>query len=151
MAISACLNACDRGKKADGNDQAILHLTALSPYNYEFSNANGYHRIDYFFVQTADRLNPTFRQHLYEAVINEKAKLDSTYDLCSIYVYEKSGQLNERFSGSQDQLRGVYDNALISYSRWQKNQLDIFYIIQQGNAVFDLLKNKAIEPPFEFD
>ena len=150
MVIFACLNACDRGKKVEENAQ-ILHLTGLSPYRHEFSNSNGYNRIDYFFTQKADRLNPAFRKILYKAVLKEKAKLDSTYDLYSIYVYEKSKQLDENFSGTHDQIRGVYDNSLISYSRWRKNRLDIFYIIQKGNAVFDLLKNRTIKPPFEFD
>ena len=47
--------------------------------------------------------------------------------------------------------RTVPASSLLSYTRWSGGQLDIFYIIESGRVVFDLLDNTPVSPPWEFE
>lgn len=37
------------------------------------------------------------------------------------------------------------------YTRWNHGQLDIFYLVEGGYVVYDLLTASAISEPWEFD
>lgn len=143
------LSSCDN--PSPGVDKETIHLTSLSPYSYEFSNQYGKNRIDYFFTENDYQDNAGFREKLYNLIENVKNKVDFQYNLYSIYVYKKTTRLNENFSGGDHDLRGVYNNDLISYSRWNQGNIDIFYFIEDGKVVFDMIKNDQVSPTWEFD
>ncbi|MCU7918077.1 MAG: hypothetical protein KZQ95_06920 [Candidatus Thiodiazotropha sp. (ex Epidulcina cf. delphinae)] len=128
-----------------------MQLKALSPNTYEFSNDTGKYRVDYFYLDTVYRADPGFREALRALVEKAHAKVPPAYDVSSIYVYRKTEMLNQDFSGNADALRGVYDNDLVSYSRWNQQAIDVFYLIDEGNVVFDLISNEAVSVPWEFD
>ena len=134
-----------------GVDEETIHLMPLSPYKYEFSNQYGKNRIDYFFTDNDYQDDAGFREKLYNLVENIKNKVDFQYNLYSIYVYKKTTRLNENFLGDNNDLRGVYNNDLISYSRWNQGNIDIFYLIEDGKVVFDMIKNDPVSPSWEFD
>jgi hypothetical protein len=138
-------------KISSGINEKPIHLTPLSPYQYEFSNQYGKNRIDYFFIENDYQDNAGFRKELYNSVKNVKDKVDTPYNLYSIYVYKKTNEINENFSGEDNDLRGVYNDDLISYSRWNQGNIDIFYFIEDGKVVFDILKNDRVSPSWEFD
>jgi hypothetical protein len=129
-----------------------INLVSLSPHTYEFSNQNGRNRIDYFFIEKDYDKDAKFRENLYN-LLNKKQQVNATsdYNLYSIYVYKKTSKINEKFTGSSEDLRGVYDNNLISYSRWNKGNIDIFYFIEDGEVVFDMIKSERVSPSWEFD
>jgi hypothetical protein len=143
------LFSCDQ-ISPDVNREPI-HLVPLSPYQYEFSNQYGKNRIDYFFIEKAYKDDEKFRQELYIILVKMKEKINSKYDLYSIYIYKKTAKINEKFSGDHNDLRGIYDNDLISYSRWNQGNVDIFYFIENGKVVFDMIKNDRVSPSWEFD
>lgn len=148
--ISCLLLACGQTSNPSA-DNKPMRLTPLPPYHHVFSNQSGNHRIDYFFVEGDRRRDARFREELQRLVKAEQSKAPPTDGFYSIYVYQKTAALNEGFTGGVDGLRGVYDGDLISYSRWNSSEMDIFYIIDQGNVVFDMLKNREVSPPWEFD
>jgi len=74
----------------------------------------------------------------------------SEYFGYSIYVYEKTDIINESFTGGMVDLQRRYDEALISYTRWTDGTLDIFYYMESGNIVYDILEKEEVSPT-EFD
>jgi hypothetical protein len=142
-------SSCEQPSSRSGMEP--LRLIPLSPYQYEFSNQYGKNRIDYFFTKHDYQDNPGFREKLDNLIKKIKSKIDSKYNLYSIYVYKKTTTINENFSGDNNDLRGVYNNDLISYSRWNQGNIDIFYFIEDGKVVFDMIKNDRVSPSWEFD
>lgn len=68
----------------------------------------------------------------------------------SIYVYRATGDIGKQFTGSADILRGQHARQLLSFTRWTGEQLDIFYLIDDGAVVYDLLEDKPVSPNWEF-
>ncbi|MET0029299.1 MAG: hypothetical protein ABW101_16840 [Candidatus Thiodiazotropha sp.] len=129
-----------------------MQLHPLSPITYLFDSEAGTNRIDYFFIDSDNISDARFRDALQQQVEIAHTQLtDKNYDISSVYVYRRTSNLNHEFSGDAEALRGVFDNDIISYSRWNKGQLDIFYILDDGKVVFNLLTNESVDPPWEFD
>jgi hypothetical protein len=148
--LSCLLHGCDSGTHSNaGNRQ--MQLIALSPYTYEFTGPKGSNRIDYFFVASAYSPDAQFRDRLYALAQAQAAPVASRYALYSIYIYAKTATLNAGFTGKADDLRGVFDNDLLGYGRWSQGASDVFYIVEAGNVVFDMIKNAKVSPSWEFD
>jgi hypothetical protein len=148
--IVSLLSSCDINPSTNWSAEK-MRLYPLSPKHIEFSNDTGNYRIDYYYINGADISDIQFREKLREQVDKEHAKLPKAYDVSSIYIYQKTETLNENFAGNAEALRGVYDNDLVSYSRWNKQDGDVFYLIENGNVVFDMILNEEISTPWEFD
>lgn len=129
----------------------MVNLTPLSPYEHEFISQDGKNRNNYFFTDPINWQDTQFRTELQKQLETIKAQSPADYTLFSIYVYKQTEELNEHFNGTVDSLRGSYDNDLISYARWNQGELDIFYLVDSGYVVFDMLKGSNISPPWEFD
>ncbi|MET0067183.1 MAG: hypothetical protein ABW076_12630 [Candidatus Thiodiazotropha sp.] len=142
--------ACD-SKTSPPWSAENMQLHPLSPFHHLFNSETGSNRIDYFFIDSDDISDPRFRETLKNRVTAAHAELPEPYDISSIYIYRRTANLNQDYSGDADSLRGVYDEDLVSYSRWNQGLLDIFYLIDEGNVVFNLLEDQPVEPPWEFD
>ncbi len=132
-----------------------VELLPLNPYQYSFRCEHylGNCRLDYFFSSRQDWQNEVFRKKLYKEVLQKSDKNIQHFRVYSLYVYERTKQLNEKFDGDFDKLRAVYNINLnlISYTRWSEGKMDIFYLIENGNVVYDVLENEEINPTWEFD
>ena len=128
-----------------------MNLEPLPPTSLSFPTAQGEGRNDYFFAEAPRRGDAAFRAALRVAVDAAHARIGGARAVHSIYVYERTAVLNAGFTGAASDLKGVHDGELVSYSRWTAGTADIFYVIDGGQVVFDLLKNAPVEPPFEFD
>lgn len=128
-----------------------VELQPLSPYVHRFATEAGPGRIDYYFVAPPRRLDARFRARLREAVEAAASNSADEAALRSIYVYRARDGIGAAFRGTPETLRGRHFNALLSYTRWSGGQLDIFYIIESGRVVFDLLDNTPVSPPWEFE
>jgi hypothetical protein len=148
--LAALLAACDANREPAGRNEP-MHLVPLSPYCAESASPAGAHRSDYFLVERGHRADPGFRAALRRLVESAREGDISRYALYSVYVYERSERLNESFRGSADDLRGVYDGDLLGYARWHEGELDVFYLIESGRVVYDLLKDEPVSPAWEFD
>lgn len=126
-------------------------LQPLSPRSYDFVSPRGAARNHYVFVDHPRREYGAFRAELRRNVEAIHGKASEHLALHSVYVYERNTQLNPSFTGDADALRGVHDHALVAYARWQHGVLDIFWMIERGEVVFDVLANQPVVPPFEFD
>ena len=130
----------------------MINLTPLSPYQYEFTTQEvEKNAINYFFTERKNWQNKSFRKELEKNIENIQLKVSGNYMLFSVYVYARTKILNKRFKGDSNSLKGVHDDDLISYARWKQGKLDIFYLIDSGNVVFDVLKNTTVSPAWEFD
>ncbi len=147
--IFSLLSACDLNPPSTVG-KLEMKLTPLSPFSYEFSGQAGKSRNDYYFTPV-QRDDPTIKETIGNLVKAAMEKSSTDYERYSIYVYEQTDMLNGNYAGSADDLRGVYDNNLISYARWNKGALDVFYYIESGNVVYDLLNQKPVSPSWEFD
>lgn len=136
-------------------NQAKIELHPLSPVSYEFKDpapeTKLLNRADFFYIDANGSLSTTEQKELLKIVNTQKDKIIGNYNALSIYVYRKTDKLNSTYKGSFQDIKGVYDNDLISYTRWMNGKMDIFYIIKDGNVVYDMAENKEVSPPFEFD
>jgi len=134
-----------------------INLHSLNPVSYEFKDpapAEGkslVDRADFFYADADKYLTEEQQKQLFEVVKAQKDKISGNYNALSIYVYKKTDKLNTTYKGSFQDIKGVYDNDLLSYTRWMNGKMDIFYIIKDGNVVYDMAENKEVSPPFEFN
>lgn len=150
--IHPCLYVLFACGLAPTREKENIRLIPLSPYSHEFTHQGKKCRIDYFFTAAGYREQKDFRESFYQAIKTVKSEDSSEYDLYSLYVYEETDKINENFAGDMNDLRdGGYDNYLMSYTRWNKDELDISYIIESGRVVFDMTKNEPVSPTWEFD
>ncbi len=135
--------------------QSKITLHPLSPYTHEFKDkAPGKYtmdRADFFYTDAEKYLSEGEQKQLFDVVKTQKDKITSNYNALSIYVYKATDKLNPTYKGSFEDIKGVYDNDLLSYTRWMNGKMDIFYIIKDGNVVYDMAENKDVKPPFEFN
>ena len=136
---------------ADARPAMTLSLQPLSPVRHSFSGPAGPSLNRYYVIAPGQRHTEGFRARLRTLIEAARDTSEPAPAMQSAYVYERNDTLNEGYQGSADSLRGVHDNALVAYARWQGSRLDVLYLIEQGNVVYDLLLDQAIDPPFEFD
>ena len=128
-----------------------MRLFPLSTARYEFNTPQGAGLNHYFFVEDPQRGDAAYRAALRDAVDAAQREAIGGLAVQSVYVYERTDKLNAAFKGDASQLSGVYDRWLVSYTRSSQGRQDIFYMVDDGNVVFDLLKNEPVSPSFEFD
>lgn len=126
-------------------------LQPLSPRTYEF-DCDPTHRCrtDFFFVEAPTQLDQVAKQALRVAMLEHPAEKKNTYQLYSVYVYRRTEVLNDAYVDEERSLRGGHLAQLLAYARWRDDVLDIQYLIDHGEVVFDLLRNEVVEPPWEF-
>lgn len=135
--------ACIQNKSED------LQLVALSPKTYEFKAGENKNRIDYFFAEGNFSNNTSEYENLRNK-IDEKIKDVNVkeYHLYSIYIYKETSIINKEYKNGREGLDG-HNKDLLAYLRYSEGKMDIFYIIDKGNVVYDKLSGK--EESFEFD
>ncbi|KUJ50307.1 hypothetical protein [Chryseobacterium sp. JAH] len=135
--------ACIQNKSED------LQLIALSPKTYEFKAGENKNRIDYFFSEGNFSYNSSGYENLRNK-IDEKIKEVNVkeYHLYSVYIYKETGVINKEYKNGREGLDG-HNQDLLAYLRYSEGKMDIFYIIDQGNVMYDKLSDK--EESFQFD
>lgn len=135
--------ACIQNKSED------LQLVALSPKTYEFKAGENKNRIDYFFAEGNFSYNTSEYENLKNK-IDEKIKDVNAkeYHLYSVYIYKETSIINKEYKNGREGLDG-HNEDLLAYLRYSEGKMDIFYIINKGNVVYDKLSGK--EESFEFD
>ena len=126
-------------------------LIPLSPYERTFSSKRyGKVGIAYFFVtKRGDWHDSAYRKKLLKSVRQKAGKRPENYDLYSLYIYEKTEKLNKSFHGNADELHGIYDAHLVAFVRWHHAKPDLFYLLLDGNVVYDIVEDIALS--WEFD
>ncbi|MEH3112345.1 hypothetical protein [Pedobacter terrae] len=126
-----------------------LELKPLSPVTYEFTSGASTNRIDYFYISDGFSYQKSYYTILEKKVQQKIKKVNlKAYNLYSAYIYQQSAILNGKYNGGRAGLEGQ-SNKLFAYIRYQQNHTDIFYLIRDGNVVYNLLSQK--EEHFEFD
>ncbi|EKT3967189.1 hypothetical protein NTJ12_002271 [Flavobacterium psychrophilum] len=126
-----------------------IEIMPLSPFHHEFKDQDGkLDNIDYFYLSADYTLNSQFNKQLEEIIINRQKNIDSKYKFYSIYIYRKTDELNENSKKDKTSFDG-YNNDLLAYIRFENKKLDIFYIIDDGNVIYDIIDKK--ETDFEFE
>lgn len=149
--LLAChLIACDSVSTPEKGGNTT-RLMPLSPRSQTFSNDQGTSRIDYFHADGNRPTDAAARVELRARVEKIHAGIAPGWRTHSIYVYQRTATLNDHFTGNADDLRGVHDEDLICYCRWNRQGPDVFYLIESGYVVFDMLTDKPVSPPWEFD
>lgn len=116
----------------------------------EFSDSEGkLNRIDYFAIDQEVLLSSNFMEDLKKWVNKEVQTQAKNYNLYSIYVYKVSQDFDFKRDNAEKDLVSDRSRA-VSYSRAVKGGIDMFYIIENEMVVFDVLKNRAEDPPWEF-
>lgn len=126
-----------------------LNLVKLSPYTYTFKVNENNNRIDYFYL--VNKISYDISQ--FEKLdIESKKTFDvnqfEKYNLHSIYIYNQTDVLNDKYDNGREGLDGQNEN-LVAYIRYKNGIRDIFYILKDGNVVYDFLKKEKTD--FEFD
>lgn len=138
------LFSCNTNKKMQN-----IKIEPLSPYHYEFRDSdNNLDKIDYYFLKGDFQVNDNLKRKLQDFITNYSKTNTKTYTYNSLYIYKETEELNNDYKGDKSSFDGL-NKELIAYVRFNNNQLDIFYILEEGNVVFDLIKNQ--ETNFEFE
>lgn len=125
-------------------------LQPLAPYTHRFSTEAGAGRIDYYYTEAPRRIDARFRSRLREAVQAAAGKHRDDTALRSIYVYRRLNGIGEHYRGTPETLRSEHLGELLSYTRWSRGELDMFYLVEAGEVVFDLLQDQPVAPPWAF-
>ncbi len=142
---------CGPSEQDGGNASRPVQLRPLSPFTQYFDAPTGKGRSTYYYVEPPVQLDAAFRRRLQSAIeTKEKTDGNATMSVHSIYVYRATGDIGKQFTGSADILRGQHARQLLSFTRWTGEQLDIFYLIDDGAVVYDLLEDKPVSPNWEF-
>ncbi|SFA54184.1 hypothetical protein SAMN04488511_11352 [Pedobacter suwonensis] len=137
------LTACNNSK------QQNFELKPLNPDVQQFKSGTNNNRIDYFYI----RGNFFYKKSTY-ALLGDKVnrKINSAilpdYDFYSVYVYRDLDLPNKKDGGGINTFDGQNKN-LVAYIRYKRGHMDIFYIINNGNVVYNLISGKEMD--FEFD
>lgn len=124
-------------------------FSPLHPVTYEFKAGQKFNRIDYFYVDGAFSYKNSDYEKLQNKIDKKIAIVPTTnYDLYSVYIYKKTDVINKTYTGGREGLDGRHQD-IIAYIRYSEGHPDIFYIIQKGNVVYDLLSGQRED--FEFD
>jgi hypothetical protein len=70
------------------------------------------------------------------------------YGLYSIYVYRETDVLGETYVQGKAGLEG-HRKDMVSYIRYTKGVPDIFYVIKDGEVVYDVLTEQGLSFDFE--
>ncbi len=126
-----------------------FELKPLPPGAHQFKSGLKFNRIDYFYIPGGFSYQQSSYARL-EKKVSQKVKYLKLedYDLYSVYIYQETAVINGRYKGVVTGLDGQNKN-LIAYIRYKQNDMDTFYIIRNGNVVYDLLLQQ--ETNFEFD
>lgn len=152
--VLSLLASCDTSSppKIVITENTTLELSPLSPYTEQYTTqAYGSSRSDYFFTFRGSWQDSKYRTLVMEAMINVAANVPRDFDLYSIETHEKSNTLNKNFKGNSIELSSTYDDSLISFFRWRKGKMDVAYLVEKGQVVYDLLEGKVMMPPQDFD
>ncbi|SFC44240.1 hypothetical protein [Kaistella jeonii] len=133
------------------NNKTIdFKLNSLPPTTYEFKSEGKNNRIDYWFSE-GDFVYQKKEYIKLKAIVAEKA--DSVtdlqgYTLYSMYIYKKTDILNANYDKGREGLDG-HNQDLLAYIRFNKGKMDVFYILKDGNVIYDAVSGKAEN--FEFE
>ncbi|WP_312078959.1 hypothetical protein [Chryseobacterium sp.] len=135
--------ACNQNKSQD------LQLIALSPKTYEFKAGENRNRIDYFYLEGQFSYNVEEYEKLKQKIDEKTAAVNTkSYHLYSVYIYKETNVINKDYKGEREAFDG-HNEDLIAYVRYTDGKMDIFYMIEKANVVYDAVSGK--EENFEFD
>lgn len=143
--------------KSDTKSIQKVKITSLHPYSYTFQSlqdadsVKSLNKIYFFSANLSNQPDEDQKKQLYDLVISEKKKIKGHYRLLSIYIYKINKELNENYKSDQNSLLSAHKADRTAYVRWENDKMDIFYILENGNVVYDILEKKEISPPYEFD
>lgn len=147
-----CFIVCSCVEKTPHKNKEHLKdaiIKPLSPYTYEFEGQNKtWNRIDYFYLKGEVSYSEDFYKQVQKAIEMHVSPFDKEYDFFSIYVYKETDELN----ASYDKPRVYFDGKtkdLLAYVRLNPKQIDLFYILNNGIVIYDLIKKSPRN--FEFD
>lgn len=151
--LSLVVTLCCACQQTVGGGTATLpvQLQPLAPCVHRFDTPDGKGRNNYFFIPNPRQLDAPFRRRLRELVeAAEKSADTDDSAVHSIYVYRATHGIGAQFQGTPDALRGNHADQLVSFTRWSGGRLDMFYLIDKGQVIFDLIDDKPVSPAWEF-
>ena len=138
------LVSCNKNKNTQNSK-----IHPLSPYHYDFKdNDENLNNINYYFLSGNFEIDENLKTHLKDFIDDYGKDEKTIYAYNSVYIYKETNILNRKFKDDKSSFDG-HNKDLIAFARFNKNELDIFYILEEGNVVFDLLKNENVT--FEFE
>ncbi|MFD2907365.1 hypothetical protein ACFSX9_01315 [Flavobacterium ardleyense] len=143
LVIIILLFSCNKNNKTPN-----LEIEALSPYHYEFKDSDGnLDNINYYFLKGDFQIDEHLKKHVKDFIYSYGKSQKGVYVFNSVYIYKETAFLNTNYKGNEGSFDGS-NNDLIAYARFDNNQLDVFYLLDEGNVIFDIIKNKEVD--FEF-
>ncbi|MFD2554621.1 hypothetical protein [Sphingobacterium tabacisoli] len=129
--------------------QTVIRLEPLSPISYTFGSDSLSNRIDYFYMKGDLVFDKAGYRQFKEQIEHHAAQVPtSEYALYSIYVYRETDVLGKAYTQGKAGLEG-HRVDMVSYIRYAKGVPDIFYIIRDGEVVYDVLTEQGLSFDFE--
>ena len=144
-------SACQRTPEPKAAAATAVSLAAFGPRTLDFDTQTGRAHNDYLYVEQPQRGEAGWRAALANAIRTAPPPVGGPWAVRSSYIYERNARVGPQFRGTADSLRGVHDGDLVAYARWTNGVLETVWLIERGEVVFDLLLDRPVTPPFEFD
>ncbi|SKB91589.1 hypothetical protein SAMN05660841_03065 [Sphingobacterium nematocida] len=139
LIIISCNSNCQEEKN--------IKIEPLHPVHFEFIDSeDNLCNIDYFFLEGDFQINDDLKNKLKDFITNYSN--NKMYAFNSVYIYKETEVLNKEYRGDESSFDG-FNTDLIAYVRFRNNEPDIFYILEKGSVVFDLIADKEVD--FEFE
>ncbi|MGJ1263869.1 hypothetical protein [Sphingobacterium spiritivorum] len=143
LLLFVVITGCAAQKKGD------FELKDLVSAGYEFEKEGNTNRIDYLYADGDFSYRPEEYKLLKRKAEEKKAGLSrKEYALHSLYIYKKTDIINQHYGEGKEGLDG-HNRDLIAYIRYNANKMDICYIIEEGNVVYDVVTDQREN--FEFE
>ncbi|MGJ1430080.1 hypothetical protein ACR79M_00400 [Sphingobacterium spiritivorum] len=143
LLLFVVITGCVAQKKGD------FELKELVSGGYEFEKEGNTNRIDYLYAEGDFSYRPEEYKLLKHKAEEKKAALtNKKYTLHSLYIYKKTDIINQHYGKGKEGLDG-HNRDLIAYVRYSGDKMDICYIIEEGNVIYDVLTDQRED--FEFE
>jgi hypothetical protein len=145
-----CLSlfACDLRSDASVNQN--LALKELHPFRHEFMGGlekTNLDEIRYYYLEGEYKINEDFKKKIKTIALAKIGVIDKKYEFSSIQIYQKNKTINENFRSNKD-ISSSHNKYLVAFIRFNRAKMDIFYLLEDGNVIFDLVENRSED--FEF-
>jgi hypothetical protein len=138
------LVSCNKNKNTQNSK-----IHPLSPYHYKFNDTDdNLNNINYYFLSGTFEIDENLKKLLKDFIDDYSKNENDNYAYNSVYIYKETNFLNENYKGDKSSFDGR-NKELIAYVRFNYKEIDIFYLLDQGNVIFDFVKNKEVD--FEFE
>lgn len=145
LVLALLVTACQR----ESVQPSDVRLVAVPHSADELEAPQGRARVEALVTRWPKRPTEEARQVMRRSLEGHAVTDAGHWPLRSVYVFRRSETLTELDPRSPLELKRDALLEVVAFARWSDGVLDLSLLVDEGDAVFDLLEDRPIDPPFE--